>query len=57
LIRKLTSERRIYEETKVDDDLRPEYDPGRLLKGAARGKYAKRYRAGAKIGGGDAHTN
>jgi len=34
---------------KVDDDLRPEYDLRQLLKGAVRGKYAKRYRAGTNL--------
>ena len=31
------------------DDLRPEYDLRRLLKGAVRGKYADRYRAGTNL--------
>ena len=30
----------------MSDELRPEYDLRKLLKGAARGKYAKRYHAG-----------
>jgi hypothetical protein len=34
---------------KKDDDLRPEYDLGRLLKGAIRGKYARRYHAGTNL--------
>jgi hypothetical protein len=34
---------------KMDDELRPEYDLGQLLKGGARGKYAKRYRAGTNL--------
>ncbi len=34
---------------KVTDDLRPEYDLRQLLKGAVRGKYAKRYRAGTNL--------
>lgn len=29
----------------VDDDLRPEYDLRKLLKGGVRGKYTQRYRA------------
>ena len=32
-----------------DDELRPEYDLGRLLKGGIRGKYAKRYQAGTNL--------
>lgn len=32
-----------------NDDLRPEYELGRLLKGAVRGKYAKRYHAGTNL--------
>jgi hypothetical protein len=35
--------------SKVADDLRPEYDLKQLLKGAVRGKYAKRYRAGTNL--------
>ena len=31
------------------DELRPEYDLRRLLKGAIRGKYAKRYQAGTNL--------
>ena len=31
------------------DDLRPEYDLVRLLKGGVRGKYAKRYRSGTNL--------
>ena len=30
----------------MDDELRPEYDLRKLLKGGVRGKYAERYRAG-----------
>jgi len=30
----------------MNDELRPEYDLGQLLKGGVRGKYAKRYHAG-----------
>jgi hypothetical protein len=36
-------------ENKTNDDLRPEYDLGRLLKGGVRGKYAKRYHAGTNL--------
>ena len=32
-----------------DDELRPEYNLRQLLKGAARGKYAERYRAGTNL--------
>jgi len=32
-----------------NDELRPEYDLRRLLKGGARGKYAKRYHAGTNL--------
>jgi len=35
--------------SETDDDLRPEYDLPRLLKGAVRGKYAERYRAGTNL--------
>lgn len=35
--------------SKVDDDLRPEYDLKELLKGAVRGKYAKRYSDGTNL--------
>jgi hypothetical protein len=31
------------------DELRPEYDLRQLLKGAVRGKYAKRYQAGTNL--------
>ncbi len=31
------------------DELRPEYDLRQLLKGAVRGKYAKRYHAGTNL--------
>jgi len=34
---------------KMDDELRPEYDLRQLLKSGARGKYAKRYRAGTNL--------
>ena len=33
----------------MDDNLRPEYDMGELLKGAVRGKYAARYNAGTNL--------
>jgi hypothetical protein len=33
----------------IEDELRPEYDLRRLLKGAVRGKYAERYRAGTNL--------
>jgi hypothetical protein len=35
--------------TKINDELRPEYDLRHLLKGGVRGKYAKRYRAGTNL--------
>ena len=35
--------------TKLDDELRPEYDLRKLLKGGVRGKYAERYRAGTNL--------
>jgi hypothetical protein len=31
------------------DDLRPEYDLQKLLKGGARGRYVERYRAGTNL--------
>ena len=31
----------------MGDDLRPEYDLSRLLRGSVRGKYAERFRASA----------
>ena len=34
---------------KKPDELRPEYDLHQLLKGAVRGKYARRYRAGTNL--------
>lgn len=34
---------------KINDELRPEYDLGQLLKGGVRGKYAKRYHAGTNL--------
>jgi len=34
---------------KMGDELRPEYDMSQLLKGAVRGKYAKRYHAGTNL--------
>jgi hypothetical protein len=33
----------------MDDELRSEYDLCELLKGAVRGKYAERYRAGTNL--------
>ena len=33
----------------MNDELRPEYDFGQLLKGGVRGKYAKRYHAGTNL--------
>jgi len=33
----------------MKDDLRPEYDLRKLLKGGVRGKYAERYRAGTNL--------
>ena len=33
----------------MDDVLRPEYDLAQLLKGAVRGKYAERYKAGTNL--------
>ena len=35
--------------SKTNDELRPEYDLRQLLKGAVRGKYAKRYHAGTNL--------
>ncbi|MCC6498637.1 MAG: hypothetical protein IT313_00070 [Anaerolineales bacterium] len=35
--------------TKLNDELRPEYDMKSLLKGGVRGKYAARYRAGTNL--------
>ncbi|MGG6264845.1 hypothetical protein ACQ4M3_02120 [Leptolyngbya sp. AN03gr2] len=32
--------------SEMDDDLRPEYNFAEMLKGAERGKYVDRYRAG-----------
>jgi hypothetical protein len=32
-----------------EDELRPEYDMAELLKGAVRGKYAARYKAGTNL--------
>lgn len=37
------------QKAEMDDELRPEYDLRQLLKGAVRGKYAKRYRAGTNL--------
>ena len=35
--------------SEVADELRPEYDLATLLKGAARGKYAERYKQGTNL--------
>ena len=35
--------------TEMNDELRPEYDLRKLLKGGVRGKYAERYRAGTNL--------
>ena len=35
--------------TKLNDELRPEYDMKSLLKGGVRGKYATRYRTGTNL--------
>ncbi len=35
--------------TENSDELRPEYDLKKLLKGGERGKYADRYRAGTNL--------
>ncbi len=34
---------------RMNDELRPEYDLGPLLKGGVRGKYAKRYHADTNL--------
>jgi hypothetical protein len=34
---------------RMNDELRPEYDLGQLLRGGVRGKYAKRYHAGTNL--------
>ena len=39
--------KKLYNE--MDDELRSEYDMRELLKGATRGKYVKRYRAGTNL--------
>ena len=31
------------------DELRPEYDPAKVLKGGVQGKYAERYREGTNL--------
>ncbi len=36
-------------ENSTNDDLRPEYDLNKLLKGGVRGKYAKHYQAGTNL--------
>jgi hypothetical protein len=35
--------------TVINDELRPEYDLQKLLKGGVRGKYVQRYRAGTNL--------
>ena len=35
--------------SRMNDELRSEYDLGQLLKGGVRGKYAKRYHAGPNL--------
>ncbi len=35
--------------SEMDDELRPEYDMRKLLKGGVKGKYAERYRAGTNL--------
>ncbi|MSP39174.1 MAG: hypothetical protein EXR70_11845 [Deltaproteobacteria bacterium] len=35
--------------SELADELRPEYDMRKLLKGGVRGKYAERYRAGTNL--------
>ncbi|HEV2690369.1 MAG TPA: hypothetical protein VGV35_17555 [Bryobacteraceae bacterium] len=35
--------------SKASNELRPEYDLRQLLKGAVRGKYAKRYHSGTNL--------
>lgn len=35
--------------TEMDDELRPEYDLRKLLKGAVRGKYVESYQAGTNL--------
>jgi hypothetical protein len=37
------------QKNELADELRPEYDLGKLLKGGVRGKYAERYRAGTNL--------
>ena len=37
------------QKSETNDELRPEYDLGQLLKGGVRGKYAKRYHAGTNL--------
>ena len=36
-------------QTDMNDELRPEYDLGELLKDGVRGKYAEQYRAGTNL--------
>jgi hypothetical protein len=35
--------------SEMEDELRPEYDLTKLLKGGGRGQYADRYRAGTNV--------
>ena len=35
--------------SRMNDELRPEYDLRQLLKGGVRGKYARRYHAGTNL--------
>jgi hypothetical protein len=35
--------------SEMEDELRPEYDLTKLLKGGVRGKYVDRYRAGTNV--------
>ena len=37
-----------HKQTRLEDDLRPEYDAS-VLKGGVRGKYLERYRAGTNL--------
>ena len=36
-------------QSEIDDELRPEYDLGELLKDGVRGKFVERYRAGTNL--------
>jgi hypothetical protein len=35
----------------MDDDIRPEYDLGQMLRGAEQGRYAERFRQGTNLPG------